>query len=231
MEHKYLGELLMSKSLSDPMSKLGKKYAPILATLSQLNPQSYSLYKEHVIQTYLREGKIEAILYLLEDSKEVSQTKRSAIRKKIKEILSTLSSDEIKELSNKISLLIPKTILKSFVSPNKLDTKLVDDIQMIIDNQLPIHKDRWSQLFTVIGTFEDNQPLLKYLNHERKRLIKNKEWNESLDKRLIMPLLSGNPSTLNRWVAIVYTILGDDMFDMIPNEEFKIKIKNLLYNN
>lgn len=224
-----LGDLLTSKKISDPMSKLNKEYAPILSLLSQLNKESNKLYKQHAMDTYLREGKVQAIFYLVEDYRHMTSTiKQNAIKKKIKEIMDTLSPNEEKELSTSISNLIPKTILKSFVSQNKLKPELEEDIRTIIDIHLPIEKDKWSQLFTAIGTFEDTHPVLEYLRQQRKRLIKRKEWNDMIDKSLLMPLLSGNPSTINKWILVVYMILDDELFDLLPSEEAKNKIYKIL---
>lgn len=223
-----LGKILTTKKISDPMSKLDKQYASVLSLLSQLNRESYGLYKEHAINTYLREGKVQAILYLLDDYMSSSASKRNAITKKIKEIKRGLDIQEEKELSLRISELIPKTILKAMIGPNKLSPEVLENINIIIKNDLPIGKDRWSQLFTVIGSFEDNLPLLKYLNKERKRLIRMKEWNKMLDKRLIVPLLSGNPSTLEKWVLVVYTILEDELFELLPSEESKKQVYETL---
>jgi hypothetical protein len=213
----YLATLLTSYQMSNALSNIYKEDAEALAILSQLNKQTQKFYKDLPLKSYLRQGNLETLTELIELYKQSTPSKRESIKTKINQIIETLSEEEYKKFTKNVSEMIPKTILK-FVTANQLQKDILNIIELIVDLDLPIERDKWSQLFTSTGYFKNNLPLVNYLRSQRKRLIKNNEWNKKFDNTMVLPLRSGYEFSQEKWAFIVYQILGDELFELLPEE-------------
>ena len=139
-------------------------------------------------------------------------TKDINIQNEIKEIIKNLSEIETQTLEQECRVLLPKTY-KQFITANQLK-KNMENIELVVDLNIPIDKYNWYSLFSCIGHFEDTFPLVNYLTFQRKRLISNKKWEEKIDKTIVLPIRS--QFSKSKWIDIVYKILDNDLFKFIP---------------
>ena len=229
MDPSILGEILTSYEMSNALSNISKEDAEALSILSRLNKQSKQFYQELPLKSYLRQGKLETISELIERYKTSSSSKKQSIQKKIKQIISILDENEFEKLVQNTSETIPKHIPKTipntklrFLTSNQLQKYIINKIENVADLDLPINIDTWSQLFGSIEWsieyFKNNLPLVKYLSSQRKRLISNNQWNKKMDNTIIQRLHSGLDFTREKWALIIYTILNDELFEMLPKD-------------
>jgi len=224
MEESYLSKLLSSYEMSNALSNLKKEDSSVLGVISQLNKKTQQYYKDLPFKSYLKEGNLSALKDLIEIYKNSSESKKASVKRKINEVIHLLSKEEFQTFTQQNSETIPKTVLR-FVTANKLQKDLIDKIQLLVELNLPIEKEKWSQLFSSISYFEDALPLVKYLSLQRKRLIQENNWNKKIDNTIILPLRSDFDTIRHKWAFIIYMILGDELFEMLP-EEISKKVYN-----
>jgi hypothetical protein len=139
-------------------------------------------------------------------------TKDINIQIEIKEIIKNLSEIETQTLEQECRVLLPKTY-KQFITANQLK-KNMENIELVVDLNIPIDIFNWYSLFSCIGHFEDTFLLVNYLTFQRKRLISINKWEEKIDKTIVLPIRSQFSKT--KWIDIVYNILDNDLFKLVP---------------
>jgi len=228
MEQNHLSKIIISYEFSNALSNLKKEDAEALAILSQLNKQTQQFYKDLALKSYLKQGNLETLYELIEKFKKSNtESKKQSLKNKIRQVISILSKDEYSKFVNQSSETIPKNILR-FVSANKLQKDVLDNINLLVELNLPIAKEKWNQIFSSIGYFQDALPLVKYLSFQRKRLIAENQWNKKIDNTIIVPLRSDFDSVRQKWAWIVYLILGDELFEMLP-EDISKRVYNAIH--